>query len=539
MLSWRIRIVWHLARERFTLKAASLGRRWYFNREDRHVRPPVSGEILSDSELNVAPRQAASRLTTLFSSGPSAAMSLWVALRRRRYPPDAGQDQIRYERWLIARGEQVRLPSRAIDEMALPGPRRESDDEPLFSVVVPVFRPPLWGLERCITSVLSQSFDDFEVRLCDDCGGDGEVLELLRRCEALDSRVQVIVSDHNEGIANTTNRALAASTGRYVIFLDHDDELADGALGVIAAVIRARPEADVLYSDSDKISADGNRFAPAFKPAWSPDLLCSGMYIGHVLVVRRSLVEKVGGLRSIYDGSQDHNLALRVTEIAGSVVHIPRILYHWRSGPGSAAANPFAKPWAREAGRSAVAEALQRRGEPATVEHDPRAIGRYHCSRVLVPGTVVTIALVRADLSLPLAGGRVVRDLVVSERELVATAGMPVDLVGPAPEGGDWELSWTSRASAALRAARTDLVVLLDPRLLPLSRQWARGWSPRRSTWRRCRRRVRRRTVPTCQRGAGGRTRGLSWTRSRGPASDSTGLSGDGYRATGSVCSRS
>ncbi|MGA2527555.1 MAG: glycosyltransferase [Acidimicrobiales bacterium] len=400
-------------------------------------------------------------------------MSLWASVRRRRYPLDAGADRVRYEQWLVARGDEVLLPERTL-EVISSRVRPDSEGQPLFSIVVPVFRPPLWGLERCVTSVLSQPFDDFEFKLCDDCGGDGEVLALLRRCEAIDSRIEVIVSEHNEGIANATNRALAASTGQYIIFLDHDDELAGDALEVIAAAIRDRPETDVLYSDSDKISADGRRFAPAFKPAWSPDLLCSGMYFGHVLVVRRALVEKVGGLRSSYDGSQDHDLALRVTEIAGSVVHIPRILYHWRSGTGSAATDPLAKPWAREAGRSAVAEALLRRGEQATVEQDPRSIGRYHCSRHLASGTVVTIApILRAPAS-PAGIGRVVRDWEGRSRDLVATAGMAVNLGDVILEEGDWALSWASRASAALRAARTDLVVLIDPLLLPLSRQWAR-----------------------------------------------------------------
>jgi GT2 family glycosyltransferase len=340
--------------------------------------------------------------------------------------------------------------------------------------VVPVFRPPLWSLERCVESVLAQSVDDFELKLCDDCGGDLEVIEFLRRCEAADDRLELTVSDRNGGISDATNRALSRSTGRYVVFLDHDDELADGALEVIAAAIRAQPEADVLYSDSDKISADGHRFTPALKPGWSPDMLCSGMYLGHVLVVRRGLVEKVGGLRSDYDGSQDHDLALRVTEVAGSVVHIPRILYHWRSGAGSAAANPLAKPWAREAGRAAVADALRRRGEQATVEQDPRAVGRYHCARSVAPRATVTIALVARNLDERTRVRGATSNRGAHARELVATTGMSDVRVDWSGSGGDCGSDWASRASAALRAAGTELVVLLDPELLPLSRHWAR-----------------------------------------------------------------
>ena len=366
----------------------------------------------------------------------------------------------------------MRLPARSVMDVVERSAGGARHEAPLFSIVVPVFRPPVWSLDRCVASVLAQPFEHFELKLCDDAGGDREVIELLRHCEAADSRLELIVSDENGGISAATNRALARSTGRYVVFLDHDDELADNALSVIAAAIEAHPDADVLYSDSDKISPQGHRFAPALKPAWSPDLLCSGMYLGHVLVVRRSLVEEVGGLRSAYDGSQDHDLALRATEAGGTVIHIPRILYHWRAGVGSAAANPVAKPWAREAGRLAVVDALRRRGELATVESDPRATGRYHCHRRRMHETAVTIALVARDSSGPAGSERAGVDWDARAQELRATAGMPVvrvDLSGVGSSG----LGWTSKSIEALQAASTDLVVLLDLRLRPLSRQWA------------------------------------------------------------------
>jgi GT2 family glycosyltransferase len=402
------------------------------------------------------------------------AMSSWTSGRRRSYPPDAGHDRAAYGRWLAARREPLQLPALSLNDALGRDTSRARRDAPLFSIVVPVFRPPLWSLERCIGSVLAQHFEDFELRLCDDGGRDREVIDLLRRCEAADGRLELTISDENGGISDATNRALARSTGRYVVFLDNDDELAEDALSVIAAAIEAHPEADVLYSDSDKISTEGHRFGPALKPAWSPNLLCTGMYMGHVLVVRRSLVEEVGGLRSEYDGSQDHDLALRVTEAAGSVIHIPRILYHWRSSAGSAAANPVAKPWAREAGRLAVAEALRRRGEQATVEPDPRATGRYHCTRRLAAGTSVTIAMVPRDSDGCVGSGRAGADWASRARELVATAGMPVVRVDTSGADGLHGFDWASRSLAVLRDAETALVVLLDPGLLPLSRHWAR-----------------------------------------------------------------
>jgi hypothetical protein len=197
------------------------------------------------------------------------------------------------------------------------------------------------------------------------------------------------------------------------------------------------------------------------------------MYMGHVLVVRRGLIEEVGGMRSAYDGSQDHDLALRVTEVAGSIVHIPRILYHWRSSPGSVAANSVVKPWAREAGRLAISDALRRRGEEAMVEPDPKVAGRYHCVRVLPDQVAVTIALVTRDPGGSGNLGRIGTDWDARVHELVSTAGMRVSRVDLSSR--DSGLDWRSSSISALHSADSDLVVLLDPGLLPLSRQWARA----------------------------------------------------------------
>jgi O-antigen biosynthesis protein len=468
-LSWRARIAWYEGRGRLTTSVGSLARRCYYTGLSQATGAGATAGSGGLQSAAVSQRKGSAAARFL-----EFGRRVTYGQRRRRYPLDASQDQASYERWLVVRGEPVRLPARSVSEVMKRPASGALRDVPLFSIVVPVFRPPLWSLERCIASVLAQKFQDFELKLCDDAGGDREVIELLRRCEEADSRLDLIVADENGGISAATNRALARSTGRYVVFLDHDDELAEDALNVIAAAIEAQPEADVFYSDSDKISPEGHRFTPAFKPAWSPDLLCSGMYVGHVLVVRRSLVEEVGGLRSEYDGSQDHDLALRVTEAGGPVIHIPRILYHWRAGVGSAAANPVAKPWAREAGRSAVADALRRRGEQGTVEQDPRATGRYQSHRLPAHESAVTIALVARGMgarpSCERAGS------VWNERahELTATAGISVariDLSGVAASG----LDWTSKSMEALQAASTNLVVLLDPELLPLARRWAQA----------------------------------------------------------------
>ena len=177
-----------------------------------------------------------------------------------------------------------------------------------------------------------------------------------------------------------TPRSVVAK-GEFVAFLDQDDELAPSALGSGAAALSASPDVDVVYSDEDKIDESGERFDPLFKPEWSPDLLLSFAYICHLTTIRRALVDELGGLRSEFDGSQDYDLSLRATERARRVVHVPEVLYHWRSLPSSAASGASAKPYAYEAGRRAVEDALRRRGEEAEVTNHPHFPGRYHVRR--------------------------------------------------------------------------------------------------------------------------------------------------------------
>jgi GT2 family glycosyltransferase len=268
-------------------------------------------------------------------------------------------------------------PTAAASDATAPGrPRR-----PLFSVIVPCYRPALVTFDRCIASVLTQSCDDWEICLCDDASSDPALAEQLAALTAADPRIHVKVRAANGGISAATNDALALASGRYVVFLDHDDELHDTALERIAQVIEEHPEADVIYSDEDKIDDSGRRFMPTFKPDWSPDLLLSNAYMCHVLVLRRELVSQLGGCRAEYDGAQDYDLMLRITEITSAIVHIPEVLYHWRTSAGSASGDPGAKPWAFEAGRRALEETARRRHIDASVVQHPRVPGSYHFMR--------------------------------------------------------------------------------------------------------------------------------------------------------------
>ncbi len=400
---------------------------------------------------------------------------------RERYPLDAAHDTERYHAWLRSNGEEVRLrPGCA----PLPGgsgatvaPVELSGSTPMFSVVVPVYRPPLWALRACVDSVLSQTLNDFELRVCDDAGGDPRVTELLESY-AGDPRVVVMCAAANGGISAATNLALEGARGDYVAFLDHDDVLSPKALEEMARALTANELADVAYSDSDKVGPDGTRYSPSFKPEWSPEYLLSNMYLGHLLVIRRSLVEQVGGLRSTYDGSQDYDLALRCTELARGVVHVPQVLYHWRVSSVSAAANPLAKPWAYEAGRQALEDALSRRSRPAHVSMPARMPGRYSI-RPRPVGTPVTLGLI--------ATGRLVSDVLLrsSMKALENAAGVPCELVVALRAGRDsgfeaggarvvtpGSTSWGAAANLIMQAARTDRVALVDPTCVPLERGW-------------------------------------------------------------------
>lgn len=239
---------------------------------------------------------------------------------------------------------------------------------PVFSVVVPVYNPPEKFLVEMVESVIAQTYPHWELCLA-DASTVPHVKPVLDRFAAKDKRVKVKNLAENGGIAGNSNAALAMATGEYVALLDHDDTLAPFALFEMAAAVNASPDADFLYSDEDKLDPGGERCEPGFKPDWSPETLRSRNYICHLTVLKRSLVEKLGGFRSGYDGAQDYDLVLRAGEVAKKVVHVPAVLYHWRMHPQSTAANNGSKEYAFEAGRKAVADHLDRLGIDAAVSH--------------------------------------------------------------------------------------------------------------------------------------------------------------------------
>jgi GT2 family glycosyltransferase len=245
---------------------------------------------------------------------------------------------------------------------------------PRFSVIMPVYNTPVSLLDQAIASVCAQIYPDWELCVADDASTDCATVAALRRWAAAEPRIRVDFRRENGNISRATNAAAALARGDFLAFLDHDDLLTPDALAEMALAVAAHPDADFLYSDDDKIDMTGRRYAPQFKPGWSPVWLLSYMYIGHLKVVRRTLFDDLGGFRVGFEGSQDYDFALRAGESARRVVHVPKILYHWRSAPGSTAVSGDAKPAAFATGQRAVAEALARRGIAAEVVRPPWAI---------------------------------------------------------------------------------------------------------------------------------------------------------------------
>jgi GT2 family glycosyltransferase len=235
----------------------------------------------------------------------------------------------------------------------------------MFSILVPVYRPEPEHLTECIQSVIDQTTSDWELCLVADGPQSTEINEILNWD---DPRIKIYHREANGGIIAASRDALAMATGEFIALLDNDDTLAPNALGSIAWYLADYPDADVIYSDEDKLDAEGNRVDPFHKPGWSPERLRTQMYLGHLGIYRRTLVDEVGGFRDGFDGSQDHDLALRVTEVARSVLHVPQVLYHWRAVETSTASSAGAKDWAFDAGVKAVQSHLDRTSFPAVAK---------------------------------------------------------------------------------------------------------------------------------------------------------------------------
>lgn len=251
--------------------------------------------------------------------------------------------------------------------------RHWSGDAPIFSVLVPVWHPDPAHLGACVASVTAQTTAEWELVLSLDGPQPAETERaLVAAIDGSDSRIRIHRRPENGGIAAATDDALRLARGRYIVLLDNDDTLAPEALGTMAWELDRHDDVDLAFSDEDHLDADSEaRVNPFFKPGYSVERLRQQMYLGHLLVIRRTTALEAGGFRPGFDGSQDHDLALRVAERARRVLHLPTLCYHWRESPTSTALDPAAKDWAYEAGVRAVASHLERTEFPATASRNP------------------------------------------------------------------------------------------------------------------------------------------------------------------------
>lgn len=310
--------------------------------------------------------EATHRLLTILRRRRYLLLQWWRTRRRARIGRGVQPDNADlYRRW-----RELNEP----DDPQLESQRRIArtwPDRPLISVVSPIFAPPANALADTIASVESQTYDRWELVLVVAGPQPAGVTEAAEAAAARDGRIRLLTLERNLGIAANTNAGIAASRGAFIAFLDHDDLLSPDMLYEVARLLRADSSLDVVTFDEDKVLADGKtRVDPIFKPGWSsPEHLLSFNDCMHS-VVRTSRIQQIGGLSPDVDGAQDWDLGLRLLEAGVNARHIPRVLYHWRMVPGSAAGDALAKPWAFEAQRTALRGHLERQGlDDVTVDH--------------------------------------------------------------------------------------------------------------------------------------------------------------------------
>ena len=318
-----------------------------------------------------------------------------VKATRKKLWPGGGESKrsvagTQYQEWL----QWHRASAGDLDRM-----RNEAGafaSQPLISIITPVFDTSVPWLEEAVESVLAQAYENWELLLIDDGSSASYLVNALPALAARDRRITLARVGEHKGISGASNQGLGLARGEWVTFLDHDDVLEPDALFQIVSLLQTHPDADLIYSDEDKLAENGCD-APLFKPDWSPDFLLSYNYVGHLTAVRREIVQKVGGFRSEFDGAQDYDLFLRVIEQSDRIHHIPRVLYHWRRSEVSSAISVRQKPGQLDASRLAIEDHLKRRGEPAHVAVDWRTHAFCVRRELLVARKISIIIPIRSD----------------------------------------------------------------------------------------------------------------------------------------------
>lgn len=383
--------------------------------------------------------------------------------------PPASADPIGYDAWLARHGT-LDDAARAAILARIPSLRVR----PRFSIVMPVYETPLRWLGAAIASVQKQLYPEWELCMSDDASTLPGLREVLLDFARRDPRIRLHFRETNGHISANSNDALALARGDFVVLLDADDLLPEDTLFRLAEEIEAHPDCDLIYSDEDKVDVDGRRYDPYFKPDWNPALILSQNLFSHLGVYRRSLVERVGGFRIGYEGSQDHDLVLRCADAteAGKIRHIPRILYHWRAVPGSAASadGNDAKPYAWSAGARAIADHLARRGIAGSVSRACMSFYQvdYALPSVLPKVSIVLPTTARLDL-LPRCLESLLARTTYPDFEVLVT-------VDEAVFGDAARAAYLEKTQADARVH-----VLAYPSR-PFNYAWANNWAVRQAT---------------------------------------------------------
>lgn len=245
---------------------------------------------------------------------------------------------------------------------------KEFDYNPLISIVVPLYKTDRQYLLMLVESINQQTYGNWELCFSDGGGSESELNDLLEELKKENDKIKYISSENQLRISENTNSALKIANGDFIVFMDHDDVIEPNSLYECVSAINEDSSIDFIYTDEDKVNSKGNKyFDPHFKPDFSINLLRSMNYICHMVVVKKTLIEKVGGLRSEFDGAQDYDFVLRCVEKAKKIHHIPKALYHWRTHLDSTSYNPLSKDYALEAGRKALEEHYKRMNINANV----------------------------------------------------------------------------------------------------------------------------------------------------------------------------
>lgn len=356
-----------------------------------------------------------------------------------------------YRHWLRAHGTLSDL-----DRQAIQADISHLRQRPLISILMPTFNPPECWLRLSIESVRRQLYPNWELCIADDASHQPHVRAILEEYQRLDERIKIVFRDSNGHISAASNSALELATGEFVALLDHDDELPEHALYMVALAVEDTPELNLIYSDEDKIDERGRRFGPYFKPDWNPDLLNAQNMISHLGVYRTEVIKSIGGFRSGVEGSQDWDLALRVVEQipSATIRHIPDVLYHWRAISGSTALGHEEKSYVASSSQRVVREHLQRISRSASVEP---AFSSFVRIRYPVPTPTPLVSVI------------LLGDLINSE-ELIRRTRYPALEIIPCPCDNEGNLAETMNRAA--KQSRGELLCFLDAGLLPETEDW-------------------------------------------------------------------